>query len=94
MKKFSAEYFEKKYRILFNKLFVKRGFSDTVKELRKKLEIPDNGFTNETDLACFVISKMNAEEQRSIAFLAFIEDYARKNNLTLENENKERIINA
>jgi len=45
MKKFSAEYFEKKYRILFNKLFVKRGFSDTVKELRKKLNIPKASFT-------------------------------------------------
>jgi len=94
MKKFSADYFEKKYRILFNKLFIKKGFLDDIKESRKKLGLPENGFNNEADLACFVISKMNAEERRSIAFGVFIEDYARKNNLTLEEENKERIINA
>jgi hypothetical protein len=43
MKKFSADYFEKKFRILFKKLFLKAGFLDAVKQTRKKLGLPVDG---------------------------------------------------
>jgi len=87
MKKFSADYFEKKFRILFKKLFLKAGFLDTVKETRKKLGLPENGFSNEVDLAIFLISKMSKDEQFSLSFFAFAEDYCRKNNLSMHDEN-------
>jgi hypothetical protein len=97
MKKFSEEYFEKKYRILFNKLFIKKGFLDTVKELRKKLGMPDDGFNHEMDLAIFILDKMDTEELSTIIFWTFMKNYARKNNVILDESNKEdkkQIIDA
>lgn len=64
MKKFSADYFEKKFRILFNKIQAKEGFLDEVKKTRKKLGLPDNGFDNDTDLAFFLVEKMSKKELR------------------------------
>jgi hypothetical protein len=60
MKKFSADYFEKKYRILFKKLYLKAGFLDAVKATRKKLGLPEEGFGSErrtTDALIFCICR-------------------------------------
>ncbi len=94
MKKYSSEYFEKKFRILFDRLLVKEGFLDAVKETRKKLVLPEGGFGNESELAHYLIGKMGKDEQISLAFLAFVEDYADKNNLALAEENREEVIQA
>jgi hypothetical protein len=95
MKKFSADYFEKKYRILFKKLYLKAGFLDAVKEVRKKLGLPEEGFGSEVDLATFFISKMSNGEQQMLSFFAFAEDYCIRNKLKMDDEsNKDKIFDA
>lgn len=94
MKKYSSEYFEKKFRILFQKLLVKEDFLDAIKETRKKLGLPDGGFGNELELASHLIGKMSKNEQTLLALFAFAKDYSSKNNLALDEENKENILQA
>jgi len=94
MKKYSADYFEKKFKILFNKLLLKQGFLDATKEARQKLGLPENGCNNETDLAIYFISKMDKEEQQILSFFAFADDYYRKNNLSINEENRKKVMQA
>ncbi len=95
MKQFSAEYFEKKYRILFNKLFLKRDFLAIVKETRKKLELPENGFENEMELARYFIGKMDKKTKSVFAFATFADDYYYKNDFDIDKkEDKEKMVNA
>lgn len=76
MKKYSSEYFEKKFKILFNKLLVKEGFIDEVKKTRKELGIPiENGFANSLDLAEFLIKKLAKKESDEVILIAHIEKY-------------------
>jgi len=94
MKKFSPKYFEEKYRILSNKLLAKSGFDENIKKARKKIGIPDNGFPSEVDLACFFIDQMSRKEFDGVVFKAFLEEYITKHKLSLNEKNKEQIINA
>ena len=94
MKKYSSDYFEKKFKILFSKLLAKEGFLNAVKEARVELEIPDGGFANETSLAHFLINKMSNDEWRTLGFFAYIEAYEHKNKTTLNKENSEEIIKS
>jgi len=94
MKKFSSKYFENKYKILANKLLIKSGFKNDIKEIRKKLGIPDIGFSSEIEIACFFADQMNKEDFDRIIFTAFMEEYAIKHNLSLSEKNKKQIIDA
>jgi len=95
MKKFTAEYFEKKYRILFNKLLIKKGFLEAVKETRTKLGLPKDGFKNETELAYYFLNKLGKKEKELLTFFVFINDYAYKNKLNPDNtEDRAKIVEA
>jgi hypothetical protein len=94
MKKYSADYFEKKYKILFNKLLLKQGFLDDIKETRRELGLPENGYNNEADLAIYFISKMNKKEQQILSYIAFADNYYRKNNLPINDENRKKMVQA
>jgi len=92
MKKYSTEYFEKKFNILFDKLIIKDGFLDAVKNTRKELKIPENGFENEVELAEYFLGKMYAEEQEVLSFLSFLDDYSIKKNVAIDDKNKAEVI--
>jgi hypothetical protein len=92
VKKYSADYFEKKFKILFSKLLAKKGFLNAVKEMRIELEIPDNGFENETILAHFLITKMSDREWRTLGFATFIEIYEQKHETIVDEKNKDEVI--
>ena len=94
MKKYSDDYFEKKYKILFDKLTQKEGFNDDIKSTRKELGLPINGFANGQELAYFLIGKMNKKEQQTITFFAFIEAYAYENKIYITDENREEVTKA
>jgi ribosomal protein RSM22 (predicted rRNA methylase) len=81
MKKYSTEDFKKKYNILFERLVNKEGFVDEIKEQRKSLGIPENGFRDTPEFAEFLFKKLKKDEKRSLTFLAFLESYATKNKL-------------
>ncbi len=94
MKKYSDNYFEKKFRILFNRLLSKEGFLDEIKEARKELGIPDGGFENETALAYLLINKTSNNEWFSLSFTSFIEAYEQKNKIRVSENNKKEVIDA
>lgn len=94
MKKYNEDYFEKKYKILFDKLIQKEGFIDEIKNKRKELGLPIDGFDNEQELADFIIKKMNKSEQQSLTFFAFIDAYAHKNKIYITDENREEVTKA
>ena len=94
MKKYSADYFGKKFKILFNKLLLKEGFKDAVKEARKKLGIPDTGFDSEVKLAQFFIGKMSKRERFRLDLSTFIEAYEQKHKVVITEENGEEAVNA
>ena len=71
MKKYSDDYFEKKYKILFDKLLQKEGFVDDIKATRKELGLPANGFANGPELAFFFINKLTKDQQHSLTFSHF-----------------------
>src|SRR3990167_6476645 len=94
MKKYSVDYFEKKYKILADKLLQKEGFTEAVKETRKELGLPENGFGNGPELAFFIVGKMSKEEQQSLTFFAFVEAYAFENKIAITDENRVEITSA
>jgi hypothetical protein len=94
MKKYSADYFEKKYKILSDKLLQKEGFMDAVKAVRKDLKLPENGFDSPQELAFFFINKMTKSQQESLTFFAFVEAYAYKNKIFITEENRKEVIDA
>lgn len=92
MKKFSKEYFEKKYKILFRKLLAKKDFESSVIELRLKLGIPETGFDTEYDLAKFFLKNFTEDQMESLAFFTYATEYEHKNKIILNEENKELFI--
>lgn len=76
MKKYSAEYFDKKFRILFDKLKIKEGFIEEVKKIRKELEVPvENGFADSLEFASYLIKKLTPEELEEAIFVAHIKKH-------------------
>ena len=94
MKKYSSEYFEKKFNILFKKLLIKKGFVGATKETRKKLGIPENGFDDEIKLAQFFISKMTKDERFSLDLFTFMDAYEQKHKKAITEENREDALNS
>lgn len=97
MKKYTSEYFEKKYRILFDKLIQKDDFEIEIINERKKLGIPENGFLNHKELAKYIYDNLEKEERFQIAFMTFFfDEYLKKNNMTISNsdEDKEKFDNG
>jgi hypothetical protein len=94
MKRYSTDYFKKKYQILAEKLLKKEGFVEDVKELRKKLGIPEDGFNSSPELAFFFFEKLTEEEQHTLTFFAFVEAYAIKNKIAVTDDNKDQIVDA
>lgn len=94
MKKYSTDYFEKKYKILADNLIQKEGFKETIERTRQELGLPVNGLMSTIELAQFLIGKMNKDEQMSLTFFAFIEAYAYENKIFITDENREEIKKA
>ena len=95
MKKYSTDYYEKKYRILFDKLIIKNGFVDEVKQTRKTLGIPvENGFIEQLELVQYLLKKFTAKEQQKITMFAFMEQYdaESKTRLTESKEDKDKFF--
>lgn len=94
MKKYSADYFEKKYKILFDKLLQKEGFIDDIKKTRKELGLPVDGFPNGPELAFFFINKFTKDQQHSLTFIAFIRAYENEHKMRISDENRDEVIKA
>jgi hypothetical protein len=94
MKKYSADYFEKKYKILFDKLLQKEGFIDDIKKTRKELGLPVDGFPNGPELAFFFINKFTKDQQHSLTFIAFIRAYENEHKIRVSDENRDEVIKA
>ncbi|MDB5236978.1 MAG: hypothetical protein JWL88_80, partial [Parcubacteria group bacterium] len=94
MKKYSTDYFEKKYKILAERLIQKDGFKVAIQAARKELGLPEKGFASTQELAYFLIGKMTKPEQRALTFVAFVEAYAHKNKISVTDENREEIEEA
>lgn len=95
MKKYSIDYYEKKYEILFDKLLVKDGFVNEIKEIRKTLGIPvENGFINQLELIQYLVKKLTTKEQKKITMFAFMEHYDTENKtrLTESREDKDKFF--
>lgn len=94
MKKYSNSYFEKKYKILFDKLKQREGFEDEIKESRQTLGIPIKGFENEAFLAEFIISKLTKSEKETLAFFAFAQSFEREHKRFMTEDDREKVVNA
>lgn len=92
MKKYTSDYFERKYKILFDKLLLKEGFEDEIKKTRKELGIPLDGFSNIQELIYFIIKKMSKKEQQELTMLAFANVYEYENRKTITEENEKEFI--
>lgn len=76
MKKYTSEYFAKKFRILFDKLLIKEGFVDEIKKIRKELGIPiENGFPDTLRLAEYLMKKLSKREKTFFTLMSFVEYY-------------------
>jgi hypothetical protein len=75
MKKYTANYFDDKFKILFRRLLEKEGFVDDVKEFRKQFDIPDNGFTNSLELSEYLMNRLSKKEREETTSLSFLEQY-------------------
>ncbi|HJN62565.1 MAG TPA: hypothetical protein QGH92_03180 [Candidatus Parcubacteria bacterium] len=89
MKKYTSDYFKKKYTVLLDRLTQKEGFIDDIKQTREELGMPTDGFNNTQELAGFFIKKLKKEEQRSLTFFAFLDAYAFKNKIVITEKNRE-----
>ena len=94
MKKYSDDYFEKKYKILFDKLMQKEGFVDDIKATRKELGLPIDGFANGPELANFFISKLNKAEKRKLTMWAFLRAYEYEQKRFLTEDDKDAFTKA
>lgn len=93
MKKYSAEFFRKKFRILFDKLLIKDGLIDEVKKTRKKLGIPvENGFINSLELASFLFKKLTKSEKDKVLIWGFIEQYETENKVQVSEKDREEFL--
>jgi hypothetical protein len=88
MKKYSPDYFKKRYQILFEKLLQKESFIDDISKARIELGLPANGFTHSAELAYFFIGKMKKKEQEKLTMIAFLNafEYEQKRRLTDDDE--------
>lgn len=86
MKKYSTDYFEKKYKILAEKLLQKEGFKDATAATRAEFGLPEDGLSSSPELAFFFIEKMTEDERQSLIFIAFIEAYAHKKKIAIVEE--------
>lgn len=90
MKKYSAEFFKKKFEILFNKLLVKQGFTDEIKEVRKELGIPlENGFINSLELAEFLSKKLTKVEKETVFMFGFIDRFEAENHTRVSEKDRD-----
>ncbi len=89
MKKYSDDYFEKKYKILFDKLLQKEGFDADIKAIRKEIGLPVNGFPNGPELAHFLIGKMNKAEKQKLTMYAFMRAYEYEHKKMLTEEDRD-----
>jgi hypothetical protein len=94
VKKYSTDYFEKKYKILFDKLLKKEGFIDDVKTIRKEIGLPSNGFVNVPELADFFISKMNKSDKKKLTMWAFLSAYEYEQKRRLTDDDKDAFTKA
>lgn len=95
MKKYSPEYFEKKFKILFNKLLVRQGFIDDVKKTRAELGVPvENGFSSSLDLAEYFIKKLTAKERDEAIFVAYMHKFENERKTLATEENRDEFIDS
>lgn len=94
MKKYTDTYFEKKYKILFDKLAKKEGFEEAIIKTRVELGIPETGFANTPELAHFLANKLTKSEQRMVTFFAFANAYEYEKQMVITEENRKEVVNA
>src|SRR3989344_2357399 len=99
MKRYSSEYFEKKFKILFDKLLIKEGFIDEIKKTRKELGIPvEKGFSDALHLTEYLAKKLTEDEKHHLVFFQFIERYEAENKVRItgeeQKEHRDKIVNA
>jgi hypothetical protein len=92
VKKYTHDYFEKKYKIIADKLLKREGFFDDIKTARKELGLPVEGFTNTQELAEFFIKKLTKTQQQSLTLYAFASAYEYQNKKRLSEENREDFL--
>lgn len=90
MKRYSASYFEDKFKILYKKLLEKDGFVDDMQKLRKKLDIPKNGFQNTLELSEYLMNRLSKVEKETATSLGFIEQYEIRNGI-VNKEDMEKV---
>lgn len=87
---YSADYFKKKYKILFERLLQKEGFVDAIKTAREELTIPvEKGFTTSSDLAEHLLKKLTKSEKESVFILSFIERFEIENHIRVSEKDRE-----
>ena len=79
MKKYSKEYFEEKFEILYKKLLQKEGFIDAVKSTRKELLIPEDGFPSTLELSDYLMKRLSKKEKEITSSICFMQQYEHKN---------------
>jgi hypothetical protein len=91
MKKYNNDYFQKKYKILFDKLAQKQGFIDDIKKIRIELGLPVNGFDTTLELSIFFIKKINKSQQQSLTFFNFIGKYENEAKIPISEADMEEV---
>jgi len=92
MKKYSKDYFEKKFLLLYEKLVNKEGFIDTIKKTRESLNIPEEGFESDFELVGYFISRIPKKEIENFIFYSFCFEYVRNTGLELQDEDFEELF--
>jgi hypothetical protein len=88
MKKYSKEYFEEKFEILYKKLLQKEGFIDAVKSTRKELSIPEDGFPSTLELSNYLMDRLSKKEKEVTSSICFMQQYEHKNGQINEEDMK------
>lgn len=95
MKKYTSEYFAKKFRILLDKLLIKEGFIDEIKKARKELGVPVNdGFPDTLRLAEFFLKKLTKNEKIRFTFLSFLERFEFESGASVKEGDRKRVLKA
>ena len=95
MKKYSSEYFGKKYHVLYNRLLIKDGFVDEIIKAREALGIPvESGFPDALRVVEYILEAMSDDEKRSCEFFAFVEGFEAKRGAPITEKNKKEIVDA
>jgi hypothetical protein len=84
VKKYSKDYFEKRFHLLYEKLVNKENFVETVIKARKLLNIPEKGFESSFELVEYLISRIPKDEIESHMFYSFCMEYEDKTGLKLK----------